>query len=990
VLAVCLAAVVVLGTWYVTEGRDTVEALLARRLTGTDLPVDDLPVLHFEIEPQAYDRMYQQWHASLRDGIPQIDERDWVQARVRFQGGSFPVSLWLKEETLEHWRESKWSLRVVLPEGSTVLGMSSFLAQSPAVRRYLDEWLYVQSLRSAGILAPRYEYAHIWVNGEDWGVYALQEGMSEAFLASQERSGGVVVGVDDSLYGRQRARLAHPPQVSEDLARPPSQWPGLPYVDVPHRTGMGVEPAVREQSTAALGLLRGFQSGQLTPSQVFDTSSVGRYIAHSHLWGARYGPWFGDERYYYHPPTSRLEPIGGDAWPLEHAYEHSPTLAQYDDPAIAQSYVEEALRISQPEYLDRFQATYEDEYARYRAALSQEFPAAEVSPPWNMLGQRQELLFRSLHPQRTVDAYCKATETGAAVQLRVANLLTYPVVLDAVQAGDRSVEVQYEWVVPEHRALMHQAEAPGAVLRQMVEPVPRYVALDLPQSDIEGLALPDESLCSGALRLVTHIAGMSEPVVIDVAYEVPAEPPEASRPPPPTVEQALTRHPFLSSSERPGFLELRPGDWEVDGDLVLPDGYGVLASQPVTLRFDPRAIFLANGPLLLHGSAEGAISLLPKDDHWAGIVVLDAGDEIGSSLAYVTVRGTTGILREGWHVPGGVTFYDSPVVLSHCRFTDVLAQSALHIARTRFECVGTGFEFLSADGLRGDYVAGGVEGCTFHDVLGNALDLSGSYVSVRDLDLSHVYGRGISAGGRSVVSVKGVQVGDAAVALSSHGMSHVDAVDVDVRRIGTAGLAAYAGDTGYGPASIRASGVAFHDDDVIEALAERGSSVTLEGNPVESGEIDLSSLYWRESVVAPIRATRYRLGPDIWLVGYGLAERELAGRRPLELTLYWRAETAPDRDYTVFVHVLDASGQTIAGWDAMPRENAFPTTTWPVRRTVDDPHTVPLPGDMPPGEYRVVVGMYYHPSGERLPVSGPRGESVPDAAIVLAPALRVE
>ena len=45
------------------------------------------------------------------------------------------------------------------------------------------------------------------------------------------------------------------PRHGEDLARPPSQWPGLPYVDVPHRTGVGVEPAVREQSTAALGLL---------------------------------------------------------------------------------------------------------------------------------------------------------------------------------------------------------------------------------------------------------------------------------------------------------------------------------------------------------------------------------------------------------------------------------------------------------------------------------------------------------------------------------------------------------------------------------------------------------------------------------------------------------------------------------------------------------------------------------------------------------------
>jgi hypothetical protein len=377
------------------------------------------------------------------------------------------------------------------------------------------------------------------------------------------------------------------------------------------------------------------------------------------------------------------------------------------------------------------------------------------------------------------------------------------------------------------------------------------------------------------------------------------------------------------------------------------------------------------------------ISLLPKEQDWGGIIVLGAEEETVSSLSYVTIRAATGIQRKGWHVPGGVTFHESPAVVAHSRFLDSSAEYALHIARTRFECAHSEFGRVAAHALHGDFVQGHVTECAFHDVLGNAMNVNGSNVSMQDVGLSRVYDHGISASRYSVVTLEGARAEDVGVVASSSDMSHVHAQDVHIVHAWTAGFAAYTGTAGYGPASIQASGIVFDSQDTIRSLSQQASSVRLDGTAMDSAEFGIEELHWRQQPVTKIRVLSYKLGPAIWLVGYDLGSENLLPGDSLPLRLYWRTHKKLDRDYTVFVHVRDASGQTVTGWDTEPRENTFPTAGWPVGKVIDDLHTIPLPPDIPSGEYQLVLGMYYWPTGERLPVYDSDGGPMPDGEIFL-------
>ncbi|MFQ5612667.1 MAG: hypothetical protein ACE5H9_11100, partial [Anaerolineae bacterium] len=90
-------------------------------------------------------------------------------------------------------------------------------------------------------------------------------------------------------------------------------------------------------------------------------------------------------------------------------------------------------------------------------------------------------------------------------------------------------------------------------------------------------------------------------------------------------------------------------------------------------------------------------------------------------------------------------------------------------------------------------------------------------------------------------------------------------------------------------------------------------------------------------------------------------------------SLFWQAETTPRADFTVFVHVVDQAGSVVAQADGPPAQGAYPTSLWDAGEIIADEREIVLPGDLPPGCYTLLVGLYRPDSGERLPVAGDAG-----------------
>ncbi len=78
----------------------------------------------------------------------------------------------------------------------------------------------------------------------------------------------------------------------------------------------------------------------------------------------------------------------------------------------------------------------------------------------------------------------------------------------------------------------------------------------------------------------------------------------------------------------------------------------------------------------------------------------------------------------------------------------------------------------------------------------------------------------------------------------------------------------------------------------------------------------------------------------------------------------WQAHAAQDRSLTLFVHLLDAGGQFVAGEDRLD----VPAHTWQSGDVFVQVQRLALPADLPPGAYWPEIGWYKRDDNTRLPI----------------------
>jgi 4-amino-4-deoxy-L-arabinose transferase-like glycosyltransferase len=127
-----------------------------------------------------------------------------------------------------------------------------------------------------------------------------------------------------------------------------------------------------------------------------------------------------------------------------------------------------------------------------------------------------------------------------------------------------------------------------------------------------------------------------------------------------------------------------------------------------------------------------------------------------------------------------------------------------------------------------------------------------------------------------------------------------------------------------------------------------------------------------------------QLGAGISLQGYDLASGEPHPGDAWTVTLFWKRNDPINEDYTVFLHLVDENGNVWSQYDGPPMEGYYPTSHWAEGVLLAGRCTLMIDPETPPGEYRLLGGMYSWPSLVRLPAVRPDGDRWPDDLITLA------
>jgi hypothetical protein len=506
---------------------------------GTAAPAAELPTLAIDMRYADYSTLLAQREEALQTGVYISNGQDFAPAVLRVDGEQAPVELRLMEGPAQRLGEDdKWSLEVRTRDDHQVLGMRQFYLLDPEANHWLNQWAFAQALQREDILSAPYRFARLIVNGDDRGIVAVQEEPSVNLLEAQGRSPGVIVEFDADLLWASIAHFQGDAQAA--YADPVSHLRAsdLRYfqVDNPRDAAVGLPPEDYEHRKRATALLRSLQTGQEPAADVLDVERYGRYLALVDLWGALDGLSLVNLRLHYDPAADRLEPIGFNAKALG-SEARLPLEATYGDPRIQATYVREATRLAQPEYLEQLRTELGPDWQRLARAVSSE--AGNADPPWETLSQRQEYLSRSLDPVQPVFAHQVMPSSAPTparydtLSIDVANVLTLPVEVVGFEI-DRAtlLDADPQWLEGMPARDLVVREADGVVLRALdparVSAV-RYARFEIPLSAIHALDREIDLSQDPEIEVVTRVLGRSDVHRTPVRRDVPSLPTGAAQ-----------------------------------------------------------------------------------------------------------------------------------------------------------------------------------------------------------------------------------------------------------------------------------------------------------------------------------------------------------------------------------------------------------------------------------------------------------------------------
>jgi hypothetical protein len=117
------------------------------------------------------------------------------------------------------------------------------------------------------------------------------------------------------------------------------------------------------------------------------------------------------------------------------------------------------------------------------------------------------------------------------------------------------------------------------------------------------------------------------------------------------------------------------------------------------------------------------------------------------------------------------------------------------------------------------------------------------------------------------------------------------------------------------------------------------------------------------------RDLSYTFEGGIQLTGVILHDQPATAGGVLRVETRWRADSAPQANYTLFLHLLTPDGRAVAGYDGPPAHGYRPTAGWLPGEVVTDRRGLMVPPESAAGVYALEIGLYDPATGARLPVT---------------------
>jgi len=775
--------------------------------------------LNLDISEKGLDKFKNKKKKARRAGILVSEEDDWVNAKILEPNGSATrkISMRLKGDWLDHLGK-KTGYRIKVRKGDTWERMRVFSIHHPKSRSYLNEYVLHKFWEQADVLTTRYDFLKVSINGQDNGVFALEEHFDKILLEYQKRREGPIVKyAEDGFWQYIKKQRGYQLPMNDELSGPGKRLATAPVESFQMEKTIATEK-LRTQFELAHNLLDKYRTGELPADEVFDLDRMARYYAILEIMEAYHSLHWNNQRFYYNPVTGKLEPIGYDGfgtgptkldWLVgEGALNSQRKVADKIENRIFKSqkfvklYLQYLEEFSDLPFINKFLASVRPDIERLSELIQLDEPKYRFKE--EKIIYRSQKIHAKIHPfpETALRSFTQSKGKGKQI-LGLVNMHSFPI--EVIGYGQRSGNCSETISSPlvlegfQHRRLLNESIKINLPLKKEVkDKLLRTNIRSQDQQNITTLTIPETAkyICFRTLGMdsvfYTKIKNIRAPIANFPTRSI-------------REEVNLDTLPFLQFEQN--YINVLPGNHQISTHLVIPDNYTLRIGQGTTLDFVKGAGLVSYGPVEIYGKDEAPILITSSDKSANGFSVLQAGPQ-KSRLKYVIFDNFNTLDYNGWTLTGAVNFYESPVDIDHCIFRNNHCEDGLNIVRSSFELKNSSVINTPFDGLDVDFSKGLIRNCKFVDTNNDGMDFSGSNIIVERATVDNAGDKGLSVGEETDVVVKWMYVNRAIIGVAAKDLSTVLINNIILDNC-EQGFAAYQKKAEYGGSKIVVNNVDF-------------------------------------------------------------------------------------------------------------------------------------------------------------------------------------
>ncbi|HFC00098.1 MAG TPA: hypothetical protein ENJ53_04770, partial [Phaeodactylibacter sp.] len=667
---------------------DNLKVIEKKNLASSTLLPFESEVIELSISPKGIKKLEQKRKEALQVGVLESNDKDWVNATLTSSKDEEirSVELRLKGDWLDHLKNNKWSFRVKVKDPSAWRRMKVFSLQSPKTREFLNEWVLHQWWKIEDVLTPRYDFVELKLNGKSLGVYAYEEHFAKQLPESNQRREGVIVRFSETgfwadvkkrlgdMEGNPIAHVNNSANYRSAEVRPFKEKQVLK------------NPVLVQQLETAQNLLVDYIQRNRPPHEIFDTEKMAKYFAICDLLHAQHSVAWHNMRFYFNPVLNKLEPIGFDGFPtykypfllmsegaLSSHFKENEAPIQYffSDTTFLKQYIYNLFYFSEKEYVDSLLEKLDGGMTERFDFLTKEFQnytSPKEAIKLKISGIRSGILpFNNL----SLKAFLEKKQGDENI-IRVGNTHSLPieVIGTGFQKETISDYLEKPILLPAYTTSPFYKDQSKKTKKK----VPNITNIIRHQIEYQDLIISNNSK-----YVFYKVLGYD---AIFYSKIINWKTPQASKVAPlASKDIAITSNELFSVVDKK--IIFHAGKYAVTKDIIIPKDYVVYFAEGTEIDFTKGAKFLSYSPVKMNGQADRPVKIMSSDHSVNGFTILQA--EETSEMTYVIFENMNTHRKEDWHLTGGVTIYESSVLIEDCIFLKNHCEDALNIIRSDFE-----------------------------------------------------------------------------------------------------------------------------------------------------------------------------------------------------------------------------------------------------------------------------------------------------------------